>query len=300
MRDDAHAQALARRLDRRYRSAFGDVASHEGDLVRTWSPAGPKRGQPLDARAAEAALREPVVLPGPFEPIGERCFMVRLRWPPHHLNLDELADTDDAPGRSPLVFFEDGRPLSPAHSLIADIRAKGGGRFSHVGDRLFFSASDDSDPNLNGRTYAVGIIADYTPQTVYRWNTVVEPLPDEVARESLKGPVALIGPFQPDGGHGYLARLRWLPHYQVLEALSDRDGAPRQSPLILLEDELTQTSPHSLHVDIRNQGEGRYSHWKDVLYFSSSDNSEPNTNGRTYAIRLAGPSVEAGPGETQS
>jgi hypothetical protein len=46
----------------------------------------------------------------------------------------------------------------------------------------------------------------------------------------------------------------------------------------------------SLHDDIRTQGLGRYSHWKTEdgairFYFSTSDNSDPNTNGRTYDLK---------------
>ncbi|WP_069660314.1 pectate lyase family protein [Arcticibacter eurypsychrophilus] len=39
---------------------------------------------------------------------------------------------------------------------------------------------------------------------------------------------------------------------------------------------------HSLHRDIRNIGKGKFSHWDTGLYFSSSDNSDPRTNGRKY------------------
>lgn len=64
-------------------------------------------------------------------------------------------DTNERPDGSWLTVFEDGRPLGPAHSLHSDIRAKGGGRFSHWGQSLLFSSSDGSDPRLNGRAYSV-------------------------------------------------------------------------------------------------------------------------------------------------
>ncbi|HVY88307.1 MAG TPA: hypothetical protein VG942_05525 [Hyphomonadaceae bacterium] len=46
----------------------------------------------------------------------------------------------------------------------------------------------------------------------------------------------------------------------------------------------------SLHDDIRKIGMGRYSDWTDgksgaTIYFSASDNSDPNTNGRSYELR---------------
>ncbi len=57
---------------------------------------------------------------------------------------------------SQLMVFEDGRPLGPPHALHADIREKGEGRFSHwTREGLYFSASDNTDPRSNGRTYEV-------------------------------------------------------------------------------------------------------------------------------------------------
>src|SRR5215475_1894236 len=34
----------------------------------------------------------------------------------------------------------------------------------------------------------------------------------------------------------------------------------------------------AMHEDIRQMGQGLYSHWGGDLYFSTSDNSDPNTN----------------------
>lgn len=45
----------------------------------------------------------------------------------------------------------------------------------------------------------------------------------------------------------------------------------------------------ALHEEIRKTGKGLYSHWKSgedsKIYFSTSDNSDPNTNGRTYEFK---------------
>lgn len=62
-------------------------------------------------------------------------------------------DTPAEPQHSPLVLLEDGVPLGPPHSLHDDIRQLGGGRYSHWGNSLYFSASDGSDPRTNGRAY---------------------------------------------------------------------------------------------------------------------------------------------------
>ncbi len=57
------------------------------------------------------------------------------------------------------------------------------------------------------------------------------------------------------------------------------------SKYILYEDNVKLASPHSLHDNIRNYGNGAYSHWGTKLYFSTSDNTNPRTNGRAYALR---------------
>jgi predicted phage tail protein len=71
------------------------------------------------------------------------------------------ADASSAPTRSVLRIFENGIELGPAHSAHADIRTLGTGRFSHwdsgTGVRLWFSASDNTNPKTNGRTYTYRI-----------------------------------------------------------------------------------------------------------------------------------------------
>jgi SAM-dependent methyltransferase len=66
-------------------------------------------------------------------------------------------DCCDQPKASPLVLLEDGVPLGPAHSHHYAIRGDGQGRFSHWNDTMIFSTSDNSNPNENGRSYAIGI-----------------------------------------------------------------------------------------------------------------------------------------------
>ncbi|MBN1773328.1 MAG: hypothetical protein JXB32_18850, partial [Deltaproteobacteria bacterium] len=62
-------------------------------------------------------------------------------------------DKTEAPARSPLRLFEDGVELGPAHAARDTIRTVGHGAFSHWGNALYFSASDNTDPAANGRTY---------------------------------------------------------------------------------------------------------------------------------------------------
>jgi hypothetical protein len=61
----------------------------------------------------------------------------------------------DLGSHSRLLLFEDDRALGPAHVAHDDIRTSGSGRFAHWGARLYFSASDNSDPRSNGRSYKV-------------------------------------------------------------------------------------------------------------------------------------------------
>jgi hypothetical protein len=62
---------------------------------------------------------------------------------------DDLAN----PQSSPLQVYEQGRSIGPAHALHHDIEQAGSGRFSHWTTTLIFSASDNTDPRTNGRSY---------------------------------------------------------------------------------------------------------------------------------------------------
>ena len=64
-------------------------------------------------------------------------------------------DGPGAPFTSKLILCEDGFPLGPARSAHADISKEGRGRFSHWGNNVMFSTSDNSDPNKNGRIYSI-------------------------------------------------------------------------------------------------------------------------------------------------
>jgi glycosyltransferase involved in cell wall biosynthesis/2-polyprenyl-3-methyl-5-hydroxy-6-metoxy-1,4-benzoquinol methylase len=84
-----------------------------------------------------------------------------------------------------------------------------------------------------------------------------------------------------DSGHGWLAK---LPFHQ---AFADSLTHPDRSKLVVLEEKVVLGPAHSPHDTVRCVGKGAYSHWGECLYFSSSDNSDPTRNGRTYAVFLA-------------
>jgi len=84
-----------------------------------------------------------------FMPGGDYCFMTELP-------ADLLAgDHPDDPLASPLMLFENGIELGPPHTVHAEIRKNGRGRFSHWRHTLFFSSSDNSDPRVNRHDYQV-------------------------------------------------------------------------------------------------------------------------------------------------
>lgn len=66
-------------------------------------------------------------------------------------------DSQSEPSISTLKVFENGKELSAAHAKHADIRNIGKGRFSHWLNALYFSASDNTDPRTNGRTYTYSL-----------------------------------------------------------------------------------------------------------------------------------------------
>lgn len=68
-------------------------------------------------------------------------------------NFGISGDANNKPSISTLRIFENGKELGEAHTLHATIRKTGKGKFSHWGNSLIFSASDNTDPRKNGRTY---------------------------------------------------------------------------------------------------------------------------------------------------
>ena len=73
-----------------------------------------------------------------------------------------------------------------------------------------------------------------------------------------------------------------------LAAIADDVGSWQRSPLRLFENETLLAPAHALHFRIRAFGGGAYSHWQNRLLFSTSDNSNPNSNGCVYSFDLKG------------
>ena len=89
---------------------------------------------------------------------------------------------------------------------------------------------------------------------------------------------------QPYRGASYAASLP-APLRYILA--SDSLDMPERSSLVVYENGMKLGPAHALHYQIRDGGHGAYSHWNRALIFSSSDNTDPRTNGRRYSIEVA-------------
>jgi hypothetical protein len=121
---------------------------------------------------------------------GQAYFVVLpARW------LSEITSDIKVENGSTLTLTENGRELGPAHSLHDHIAKEGAGRFSHWGQDLIFSSSDETDPRTNNREYRISyrvipgpfwwlatVIAivflllspkNYSPQRFLLWRTAV-------------------------------------------------------------------------------------------------------------------------------
>lgn len=96
-----------------------------------------------------------------------------------------------------------------------------------------------------------------------------------------KSRIILEGPFQKESGSAWMIKLE---NYAFQ---SDNVDNPKRSKLILFENGKPLWLRHSLHDTIRSVGGGSYSHWQDNLLFSTTDNTDPNNNGRKYEIAFS-------------
>ena len=71
--------------------------------------------------------------------------------------LKDRANGPNNPAASSLIVYEDGKPMGPPHAPFDEIRKIGKGRYNHWENVVFFTASDNTDPRVNGRRYTVGL-----------------------------------------------------------------------------------------------------------------------------------------------
>ena len=229
------------------------------------------------------------------------------------------SDGVDKPRTSRLVVKEDGKPLGPAHSLHADIAETGGGRFSHWDSWVVFSSSDNSDPRENGRNYTVAfrLLPSLSPgcsrSLMFVGLVSLRTTRDGFAaiRRFCQGPnqrspsarscVAIVFLVVAWGFAGFAetrtvkatsighvegnAYVVFVPERSAFVARTG-DSVKRRSTAALqvLEDGRALGPENTPHTIISEAGGGRYSHWHGSVVFSSSDNSDPRTNGRGYQL----------------
>lgn len=175
-------------------------------------------------------------------------------------------DSNTQPTISKLRVFEDGKELGAAHAKHADISSIGKGKFSHWGNGLIFSASDNTDPRKNGRKY-----------TFTTGGTPTEISPGTPTTPSTTETALDVSGLTAQGGFAFVI-------YRDFGAIGDSNEQPSVSTLRVFEDGKELGAAHAKHADISSIGKGKFSHWGNSLIFSASDNTNPKTNGRKYTF----------------
>jgi hypothetical protein len=218
----------------------------------------PRRPEP-DVDAVSYRL-----VPTQIMPESGHCWCVEL--PPELLPGDSEGEAE----ASTLQVLEDGVRLGPAHVPHDMIRTWGQGAYCHWQRHLYFSSSDNTDPRSSGRSYRV------KGPVLQSANVLARPLvPPGVDAVSFALPCDRM---VHEAGYCWQIDLpaEFLP--------GDSASAPRASGLQLFEDGVPLGPAHAPHDVIRHQGRGSFSHWERALHFSSSDNRDPRSSGRTYQV----------------
>lgn len=85
--------------------------------------------------------------------------------------------------------------------------------------------------------------------------------------------------------------LVWRVERPEFSAIADSAAEPRRSTLLMWENDIPLAFPHCSYANIVQYGGGRYRHWQDGIYFTASDNSNPNVNGKKYAFTVDSPDI---------
>jgi hypothetical protein len=122
---------------------------------------------------------------------------------------------------------------------------------------------------------ALAIVAVFFIGTFYFLNYLQPRCPQGQALE-LRPPFSKFG-----SGFAYAATA------PSLESSSDTSAAPKRSNYVVCEGRYVLGPAHTAHAEIDARGSGAFSHWNNIGFvFSASDNSDPNTNQRTYRAVL--------------
>jgi SAM-dependent methyltransferase len=77
----------------------------------------------------------------------------------------------------------------------------------------------------------------------------------------------------------------WIVNVTNVFGLGDEEQNLEGSRVQIFENGTPLGPAHAKHSRIRSYGRGTFSHWKGSLYFSSSDNTPPASNGRIYVLK---------------
>jgi|GEM_PF-3239689 len=103
------------------------------------------------------------VVLNPAKIISENRFAYICHLPTPNFLYDLKGDGMNAPYKSQLRFFENVKMLGPAHTIHEKIRETGMGAFSHWKKDIYFSSSDNTNPQTNGRRYSISVRANIRP-----------------------------------------------------------------------------------------------------------------------------------------
>jgi hypothetical protein len=110
----------------------------------------------------------------------------------------------------------------------------------------------------------------------------VPPIVSDVEPKVIGAKILLRRPFERylDSDFGVIARDNSFVN------LADSTDNNERSTIEIYENDRRVGPAHSSHRDVVRIGRGRFSHWRRgegaIFVFSSSDNSDPQTNGRAY------------------
>ncbi len=152
------ALALGRRLGRQF--LVGDEGALEGRRVETIGVGRLVGGVLVDESVHPTYARDPLKPPLYDRPVvdlpDEVAAFETERW--QFLSDEALrGETNFGSRCSPLRIREDERLLGPANVPCGEVAHQGLGRSCHTTDRIFFTASDGTDPARNGRTYHLAL-----------------------------------------------------------------------------------------------------------------------------------------------
>jgi hypothetical protein len=71
-----------------------------------------------------------------------------------------------------------------------------------------------------------------------------------------------------------------------LSSFGDTAELATRSPAVVCEGDHRLGPGHTPFLEIVQKGAGRFIHYSDIVVFSSSDNTDPNSNGRRYKILI--------------